>query len=209
MGFGEQLRQAEKSLTANDQLLKPLIRKYGPCRLKPHTSHYAELVSSIVGQQLSVKAGDTIWKRVLNLFGGTMPKPLQLLAIDDESLRACGVSYAKISYMKDLARHIVDGRLDLAHASTLDNEELVNQLVAVKGIGPWSAHMFMIFSLGRLDILPVGDLGIQKAVQKIYGLKELPKPAEVELISAKNHWNPYESVASWYLWQSLDNSVTS
>jgi len=205
MDFDEQLALAQVHLSANDAKLAELIKKYGPCRIKPHDDHYGELLSSIVSQQLSVKTADTIWDRVLDVFKGKTPSPQQLTAADAEAIRACGVSYQKISYMRDLANHIISGQLDLKHASTLPNQEILDQLVDVKGIGQWSAHMFLIFSLGRLDILPVGDLGIKKAAMTAYGLKNLPKPEELEKLSKKNGWKPYESVAAWYLWQSLDN----
>ncbi len=126
--------------------------------------------------------------------------------MDDDKIRAIGCSYSKIGYMKDLAQHIIDERLDLAHIATLPNETVIEQLVAVKGIGEWTAHMFMIFSLGRLDILPTGDLGIRKAMQRVYDLAELPAPATMHKIAQKNHWKPYESVASWYLWKSIDTT---
>jgi DNA-3-methyladenine glycosylase II len=172
MTFDEGLRAAEKHLVEFDKKLSPVIKSSGPCRLKPHKDHYGELVGSIVGQQLSAAAAGTIWRRVLDLFGGKMPLPQQLIKIDDQKLRDVGLSWAKVRYVKDLAQHILDGRLDLEHISTMPNEQLIEQLTAVKGIGEWSAHMFMMFGLGRLDILP----------------------------------HPYESVASWYLWQSLDNN---
>ncbi len=200
------LRDAEAHISANDKLLKPFIKLYGPCVLIPHPNYYGRLVRSIVGQQLSVKAANTIWSRVLAIFGGELPTPEQLLDVDTEKLRSCGVSYQKVAYMKDLAQHIVDGRLDLVHISTMPNEQLVEQLTAVKGIGEWSAHMFMIFTLGRLDILPTGDLGIRKAIMRLYKLPEMPDPATCITIANQNKWHPYESVASWYLWQSLDNS---
>lgn len=206
MSFEQQLREAEKYLTARDKKLAPVIRSSGPCRLKPHKDHYGELVGSIVGQQLSAVAAGTIWRRVLALFGGKMPAPEQLIKIDDQKLRDVGLSWAKVRYVKDLAQHILDGRLDLDHISTMPNEQLIEQLTAVKGLGEWSAHMFMMFGLGRLDILPVGDLGIRKAMMKLYGLTELPDPARMITIASQNDWHPYESVASWYLWQSLDNN---
>lgn len=206
MAFESQLRAAEKHLARNDKRLAVIIKRQGPCNLKPHSDHYGELISSIVGQQLSVRAAATIWRRVLELFGGQMPLPKQIKAADPEALRACGISYAKINYMKDLAQHILDGRLDMTHITTLPNEELIEQLTAVKGIGEWSAHMFMIFSLGRLDILPVGDLGIRKAAMSLYGLAELPGRTELNELAHKNSWHPYESIASWYLWQQLDNA---
>ena len=224
MTFVQKLRVAEVYLAKADKKLAPVIKSSGPCRLKPHKDHYGELVGSIVGQQLSAKAGSTIWRRVLALFNDKMPTPEQLLKIDGQKLRDAGCSWPKVGYMKDLAQHIIDGRLDLDHVSTMPNDQLIEQLTAVKGIGEWSAHMFMMFGLGRLDILPVGDLGIRKAIQKLYPIKNsltsqgisngtskpvpLPTPEQIITIANKNKWHPYESVACWYLWQSLDNSPT-
>lgn len=199
------LRGAETQLSAADAVMKQLILRYGPCKLTPHTDYYGELVSAIIGQQLSEKAGATIYKRFLTLFDGKLPTPEQIIAVDTEAIRGIGCSYSKAGYMKDLAQHIIDGRLDLAHISTLPNNEVIGQLVAVKGIGEWSAHMFMMFSLGRLDILPTGDLGIRKGMMLQYGLAELPKPSEMHQLALENGWTPYQSVACWYLWQSLDN----
>ncbi|HET7528736.1 MAG TPA: DNA-3-methyladenine glycosylase [Candidatus Saccharimonadales bacterium] len=206
MTFEQRLRAAEKHLAKADKKLAPVIKASGPCRISPHNDHYGELVGSIVGQQLSAVAAGTIWRRVLELFDGRMPAPRQLVKIDDQKLRDVGLSWAKVGYVKDLARHILDGRLDLDHISTMPNEQLIEQLTAVKGIGEWSAHMFMMFGLGRLDILPTGDLGIRKAIMKLYGLEELPFPEQIISLAAKKGWHPYESVACWYLWQSLDNN---
>jgi DNA-3-methyladenine glycosylase II len=206
MGFQDKLRRAEKHLTKSDKRLAPVIKSSGPCRLKPHSDYYGELVGSIVGQQLSAVAAGTIWRRLLGLFDDKMPSPEQLIKVDDQKLRDVGLSWNKVRYVKDLAEHILDGRLDLGHVATMPNEQLIEQLTAVKGLGEWSAHMFMMFGLGRLDILPTGDLGIRKAMMKLYGLKEMPDAAKMITIANRNNWHPYESVASWYLWQSLDNS---
>jgi DNA-3-methyladenine glycosylase II len=197
--------QAQEHLSKNDPKLGKLIKKYGDCTLKPHSDYYRELVDSIISQQLSVKAGQTIFNRFLDLFGGQMPTPKQIMDTDIEKLRSVGCSYAKSAYIKDLATHIEDGRLDLEHIATLPNDEVIKQLVAVKGIGEWSAHMFMIFSLGRTNILPTGDRGIRNAFAHMYGLEDT-RPATLLQISLQNHWEPYQSVASWYLWKSLDNS---
>lgn len=199
------LQNAEASLSKADPVIASLVTIHGPCQLSPHTDYYQQLVRSIIGQQLSVKAAATIYGRFLDLFDGSMPTPEQIITTSSEELRAIGCSYQKASYIHDLAQHILDGRLDLAHIATLPNEEVIRQLVAVKGIGEWSAHMFMIFSLGRLDILPTGDLGIRKAMMLLYGLTELPKPAEMLGLALEHEWSPYQSVASWYLWRSLDN----
>lgn len=206
MASAGELRVAETHLSKKDRRLAPIIKQYGPCVLEPHVNFYGRLVRSIVGQQLSVKAAASIWQRVLTLFHDELPTPEQLLKADTEKLRACGISYQKINYMKDLAQHIIDGRLDLKHISTMPNEQLIEQLTAVKGIGEWSAHMFMIFTLGRLDVLPTGDLGIRKAMMRLYKLSEIPDPAMCVTIANKHGWHPYESVASWYLWASLDNT---
>jgi DNA-3-methyladenine glycosylase II len=197
---------AEKYLAKADKKLAPIIAASGPCRIKPHKDYYGELVSNIVGQQLSTKAAYSIWQRVLELFDGKMPAPEQLIKIDGQKLRDVGLSWNKVTYVKDIAQHILDGRLDMEHIANMPNDQLIEQLTAVKGIGEWSAHMFMMFSLGRLDVLPVGDLGIRKAVQKLYGFKDLPNPEQIITVAVKNKWHPYESVASWYLWQSLDNN---
>jgi DNA-3-methyladenine glycosylase II len=199
------LTSAQEHLAKHDPMLAELVARFGDCTLAPHTNYYGELVGAIIGQQLSEKAGATIYKRFLTLFDNKLPSPEQILAVDTEAVRNIGCSYSKVGYMKDLAQHIVDGRLDLAHIATLPNDTVVEQLVAVKGIGEWSAHMFMMFSLGRLDILPTGDLGIRKAMMNLYGLPELPKPAAMHEIALTHGWTPYQSVASWYLWQSLDN----
>lgn len=205
MRFQEKLATAQGHLSASDPKMAVLIRQWGDCQLRPHGDHYAELVSSIVSQQLSVKAAASIWQRVLVLSGGNPPTPQQLAAISPESLRSCGLSRPKVTYVKDLARHILDGKLDMQHIAALPNQEVIAQLTAVKGIGEWSAHMFLIFSLGRLDILPVGDLGIRKAAKQVYGLRQLPDTRQLIKLAKQNGWHPYETVASWYLWEFLDN----
>jgi DNA-3-methyladenine glycosylase II len=203
--FERRLVAAQQHLAKNDPKQKQLIGRYGNCQIKPHTDYYSELVTSIVGQQLSIKAAAAIWQRVLVLAGGNLPTPQQLMDIKEQDLRQAGLSGAKVSYVKDLALATQDGRLDLEHIAGLPNDQIIAQLTAVKGIGEWSAHMFMIFGLGRLDILPWGDLGIRKAAQKVYSLKYLPGQAELEKIAKKLNWPPYQSVACWYLWKSLEN----
>ncbi len=188
-----------------DPVMSGLIAKYGDCTLTPHNDYYRELVTSIISQQLSVKAAQTIFNRFLNLFNGNMPAPAQVLATDIETLRSIGCSCAKASYITDLAERIMDGRLDLDHIATLPNDEVIKQLVAVRGIGEWSVHMFMIFSLGRTNILPIGDLGIRNAMAHLYNL-DCTKPKDLLQISLQNQWAPFQSVASWYLWKSIDTS---
>jgi DNA-3-methyladenine glycosylase II len=203
--FNKNLESACTHLAANDPVLKLMISRYGKPTITPHDNYYEELVSSIISQQLSVKAANTIWKRFINIYNDTMPTPENIIDTDIEILRGAGISYAKVNYIKDLANHIVNHSLDLSHIAELPNDLIIEQLTAVKGIGEWSAHMFMIFSLGRLNVLPWGDLGIKNSIKNNYGLSELPTKNIIVEISESNFWNPYESVAAWYLWKSLDN----
>lgn len=189
-----------------DPVLAPVIAKHGLFTPVPHTDYYWELVGSIIGQQLSVKAARTIEGRFLELFGGKQPAPHDILNKSVDELRAVGLSRNKAMYVLDLAKHIQDGQLQLERIAELSNDEIIKELTAVKGIGVWTAHMFLIFALGRLDVLPVGDLGIRSGIQKLYGFDHLPTPAEIEALAVKNNWHPYESIACWYVWQALDNA---
>lgn len=188
-----------------DPVLAPLIRANGLCRIRPHTNYYQDLVESIIGQQLSVKAADTIGKRFVALFGGTFPLPTQILQTDIEQLRSAGLSRPKASHIQDLARHVLDGSVRFDHLDSQSNEQIIKELTAVKGIGEWTVHMFLMFCMGRLDVLAWGDLGVRSAVRNLYGLNHLPDAAELQQIATRNNWHPYESVACWYLWRSLDN----
>jgi DNA-3-methyladenine glycosylase II len=164
---------------------------------------YGTLIRSITGQQLSTKAASTIYGRVSDFYGGKTPTPEQIIATDPEQLRALGLSNAKAAYLRDLAEHIVDGELPIDRLAELSDEEVYEALIAVKGLGRWTVDMFLIFHLGRPDVLPVGDLGIRKAMQVEYGLEEMPKASEMERIAEA--WRPHRSLASLYLWESLDN----
>jgi DNA-3-methyladenine glycosylase II len=164
---------------------------------------YGVLVRSITGQQLSTKAAATIYGRLTDLYGGRTPTPQEIIDTEPDKLRAVGLSGAKAAYLRDLAEHIVDGELPVDDLAKLSDEEVYKLLTAIKGLGRWTVDMFLMFHLGRPDILPVGDLGIRKAVQVEYGLKDLPKPAEMETIAER--WRPQRSLASLYLWESLDN----
>ncbi len=198
-------QQVAKALShlKKDPNIAPLIAKYGAYPIKPHANYYQELVEAIVSQQLSIKAAATIIKRFVDLFGGAFPSPKQILGKKPDELRAVGLSNAKAGYVLDLAGHINDGRLDIQNLPNLSNDQVTQELIAVKGIGEWTAHMFLIFSLGRLDVLPTGDLGFKNGVQKVYNLPKPPTPADIVKIAADNNWHPYESVATWYMWQSL------
>lgn len=204
--FSDQLIEATKQLSNNDPILRSIIATTGVCSIEPHTNYYQELVDSIISQQLSIKAARTIERRFCELFGSTdFPPPEKILEKSVEELRTAGLSGAKAAYVRDLAQHVLDGKLKFDQFNKLSNQEIIDELMAVKGIGEWTAHMFLIFSLGRLDVLPVGDLGIRSGIQKLYGFDHLPSPIEIEQVATSNGWHPYESVASWYVWHSLDN----
>ena len=206
--FAESLRTAEKYLSRRDSILRQFIKRHGECRLQKHTRYFETLVGSIVSQQLSTKAADTIFQRFRALYApAKFPKPEQIVATPDEVLRGVGLSAQKLSYIKDLAAKVEARQVHLSRISKMSDDEIITELTQVKGIGVWTVHMFLIFSLGRLNVLPVGDLGIRMAIQRGYGLSELPKPAAIEAIAGQNKWQPYCSVASWYLWRSLENKA--
>lgn len=166
------------------------------------TEHYGMLIRSIVGQQLSTKAAGAIYNRLLERFGGRPPTPEEVLADDPDGLRlAAGLSHAKVRYLRSLAEHIVDGSLQLDRLHDLPDEEVSAELVAINGIGQWSADMFLMFHLRRPDVLPAGDLGIRRAVMVRYDLPAMPKPAEVTEIGEP--WRPHRTLACIYLWRSL------
>lgn len=201
----EEVRLAEKHLMKRDPVLRPYIRQHSPCPLRPTTRHFETLVSGIISQQLSSSAARTILGRFKDLYQGSrFPLASQIIETEHEQLRSVGLSGAKARYVKDLATKTLDGSLALKHLSRMEDEEVIEMLVTVKGIGVWTAHMFLMFSLGRLNVLPVGDLGIRKAIQRAYGLPALPDAAEIEHIADERRWHPYCSVASWYLWRSLE-----
>jgi len=161
-------------------------------------------VRAIVGQQLSVAAARTIYGRLIARFGDRPPTPQEILEDDPEKLRAAaGLSRAKVGFLRSLAEHVLSGELELERLDLLPDEEVIAELTAVKGIGLWSAHMFLMFHLERPDILPVGDLGIRRAIERAYGLPELPLPTQIEQIAEP--WRPHRSLACRYLWRSLEN----
>lgn len=202
-------QQATKELSGRDPILAAFVKKYGPYTVKPHTDYYWELVDGIISQQISVKAARSIEQRFLALFDGKLPTPEHLLGKTVEELRAVGLSNAKAKYVLDLAAHIADGRIKPDELPNLSNDEVITVLTAVKGIGTWTAHMFLLFALGRLDILPIGDLGLRIGIQKAYSLDHLPTPTEVTQLAEDRNWHPYESIATWYVWRSLENKPAS
>jgi DNA-3-methyladenine glycosylase II len=196
------------TLRAADPVMDRLVDEHGALVRKDLKNErpgdaYGALLRSIVGQQLSTKAAATIYGRMLELFDGHAPTPKQLLAVHPDKIRAAGLSRPKINYLRDLADHVEKGELELEHLDDLSDEEVIEQLTAVKGIGEWSAHMFLMFHLGRPDILPFGDQGIRRAVQVQYGLRKVPDPKRLEKIARP--WRPYRTLACLYLWSSLDN----
>lgn len=199
-----ELKKAAQHLSRHDPVLAPVITQNGLAELAPHTDYYGALVNSIIGQQLSVKAAATIKSRFRDLYEGRLPSAEQILETSVEALRAVGFSNAKANYVRDLAQHVVDGRVRFDTIDHQSNEEIIAELTDVKGIGEWTAHMFLMFCMGRLDVLPVGDLGIRNGIRKLYGFDDAPSPEQITDIATKNNWHPYESVASWYVWRALD-----
>jgi DNA-3-methyladenine glycosylase II len=195
-------------LRVADPVLRDLIDEIGVDGLGDSRGgrpddHYGALVRSIVGQQLSTKAARAIYTRLTDRFGGRTPTPVEVLEDDPEELRAAaGLSHAKVGFLRSLAEHVIDGELELERLDDLPEDEVIAELTAVKGLGVWSAHMFLMFHLQRPDVLPVGDLGIRRAMMIRYGLPELPSPSEMEKIAEP--WRPYRTLASSYLWRSLD-----
>jgi DNA-3-methyladenine glycosylase II len=194
--------RARRALMRRDPRLGALIKRVGRCRLPDSRGHdpFVGLVRVIMSQQLSGKAADTIFGRVETLAGGRASMtPATLRALEADALRAAGVSRPKITYVYDLAERVLDGRLDLHALDGHPDEEVIAQITAVKGLGRWSAEMFLMFRLNRPDIFPVGDLGIVKGVQKLFGMKRRPAPRTMERLAEP--WRPYRSVAAWYLWR--------
>jgi len=176
----------------------------GDARVGRPDDHYGTLVRTIAGQQLSTKAARSIFTRLTDRFGGRTPTPQEVLDDDPEELRiAAGLSRPKVGYLRSLAEHVLSGELELERLDELPDDEVIAELVAVKGLGVWSAHMFLMFHLQRPDVLAVGDLGIRKAMQLAYGLEGMPGPAEMEAIAQP--WRPHRTLACRYLWRSLDN----
>jgi DNA-3-methyladenine glycosylase II len=196
-------------LRGADPVMAQIIKRVGPCLLGASTDrggpahdHYGALLRAIVGQQLSVSAARSIYARLTDRYGGRTPKPAQLLADDPDELRAAaGLSRAKVVFLRDLAERLETGDLQLGDIEDVPNEEVAARLLEVKGVGQWTVDMYLIFHLGRPDVLPVGDLGIRRAAMLAYGLRKLPQPER--LVKLARPWRPWRSVASWYLWASL------
>ena len=200
----ELLAEAAKELSRRDRVLKRLVDQHGPPTLRHatrSTARFASLAEAIVYQQLNGKAAATIHGRVVDLIGGPL-SPERILATDAAALRACGLSTAKTAAVIDLAQHVASGVLQLDRIGRLPDDEVVSQLVQVKGIGTWTAEMFLMFTLGRLDVWPVGDYGVRAGYGRAWGLAETPSAKELEPLGER--FRPYRSVAAWYCWRVLD-----
>ncbi len=198
------MKKATNHLYRVDVVLRRIIVRHGPCTLSPRKDYFAVLADAIVSQQISVRAAETIFGRLKKALGGKV-SPRRFLALDVSTLRACGVSGQKASYLKDLAQKWLDGTIKPLRFIRMDDEEVIEMLTQVRGVGRWTAEMFLIFSLNRPDVLPVDDLGFRQAVQLTYGYHTLPAVRTLRRIAEP--WRPYRSIATWYLWRSLDNGL--
>jgi DNA-3-methyladenine glycosylase II len=210
------MRKAVNHLKKSDPILAELIAKIGPCRLDRRPATFEAMVRAIVFQQLAGAAASTIYKRVQNaceqavsgqntersLYGGFAITPESILALTEEQMRACGLSRQKLSYIRDLAAKTIAGEVDFASLPDMSDEDVIAHLTRVKGVGVWSAQMFLIFALGRLDVMPTADLGINMAICRHYRKRKIPKPKQILKLSEA--WKPYRSLACWYLWRSAD-----
>jgi len=194
-------------LGCGDRVMEELVRRIGPLGLarrrrgRPDDA-YGSLVRTIVGQQLSTKAARSIYGRLTALFDNRPPTPEELISTDEELLRACGLSRPKVRYLRDLAERVISGELDLRSLHHVPDEEVIRQITAVKGLGRWSADMFLMFHLGREDVLPVGDLGVRRAAERAYDLPEIPDAETLQDLARP--WSPHRTLASFYLWESLE-----
>lgn len=198
------MRKAILHLKRSDPVLKALIERVGPYGQEMAPADFPALARSIVYQQLNGKAASTIFGRLEAAVSGRVT-PRAVLKLDEARMRSLGLSKQKTAYLRDLAQKTLAREVDFRALPEMPDQEVIAHLTAVKGIGVWTAQMFLIFALGRPDVLPTADLGIRAAMKKLYGLPDLPKPAEMEKIAAA--WRPYCSVACWYLWRSLDNQA--
>ena len=197
-------QRARRYLMRKDPVLATVIRQVGPCELPnlPYQPPFMALAEAIASQQLSVKAADTIFARFCLLFGpDNIPDPVRLLMLEDQTIRASGFSRSKVAFLRDLAAHVTENRLELDRLTEFDDARVLEQLTAVKGIGTWTAEIYLMFRLQRPDIFPVDDLGLLKAAQKLYGLRQ--RPTRQRLLKMAEAWRPYRTVAAWYLWRSL------
>ncbi len=195
------MRHAVRHLKKSDPILRAVIERVGPYRMEKEIPRFHTLARAIIYQQLHGKAAATICQRLMHLAGNPLT-PEGILKLSDEQMRGVGLSKQKMSYLRDLAQKTHSGMVQFMRLPELPDEEVIEHLTQVKGIGVWTAHMFLMFALQRPNVLPTGDLGIQSAMRKHYNKRKLPKPKQMEKIA--KCWEPYRSVACWYLWRSLD-----
>jgi DNA-3-methyladenine glycosylase II len=195
------MRKAVNHLKKSDPVLRAIMERVGPCRMEFGVPEFCSLAEAIVYQQLNGKAAVTIFQRFAAIAGDPLT-PDGILKLSDQQLRSVGLSKQKSAYLKDLAAKTASGLLDFARLPELTDEDVIQHLTQVKGVGVWTAHMFLMFSLRRPNVLPTGDYGVQVAIRKHYKKRKLPTPKEMEKIAKA--WEPYRSVACWYLWRSLD-----
>ena len=191
---------------SNDKKLAQVIDAVVSCNLKPKRDYYHALLRSIIGQQLSTVVVDVIQERFFSFFN-YKPLPEKILSTPDQRLRNLGLSWAKVKYVKDLSNNIVAKEIHFRGINKMSDDEIIAEFTKVKGIGIWTIHMFLIFTLGRLNVLPVSDLGIRKAAKLTYNLRKLPNEERLRKLSKQNGWGPYNSIASWYLWKSIDMKI--
>ena len=201
------IRKAESVLQMSDPVIARLIEQHGPCTLFSengliHTPHFHVLVWAIINQQLSVASAGSIENRLLKLLQSEIYEPVSIKALDDQKMASCGLSRQKIRYLRILCDSVHSGELDLDKLENLDNEQVFDALTALTGIGPWTVDMFLMFSLGRLDVLPLGDLALRKSIEHHYDLPD--KPAIQDYHAIADRWRPYRTVSSWYLWAAVD-----
>ena len=199
----QHIKAALTHLKRNDPVMKQVIKDVGPFTHKLNSNRFAMLVNSILSQQISVAAARTIRKRFLDLLGARTFKAESIAVLEVDHLREAGVSRQKAGYILDLAQKAADGTLSFRGYTRMSNDEIIENLIQVKGIGVWTAQMFLMFSMGRLDVFPVDDLGLQNAMKKLYELEQ--DCHKNHLLEIAQQWSPYQTVASWYCWQSLDN----
>ncbi len=190
---------AMRYLSTKDRTMSKLVKKKGYVKISLHKNYYEALLRSIIYQQISGAAAASIVKRLHGVYGGNPPTPEEFLATRKSVIRAAGISPQKFSYIYDLSKKIVNGEVELKKFYKLPNETIINELDSIRGIGRWTAEMFLMFSLGRVDVLPFDDYGIRKSIKRVYHLRELPDKARMKTFAAR--WAPYNSIASIYLWE--------
>jgi DNA-3-methyladenine glycosylase II len=198
--MNETYAKARRHLSRRDERLKRIISRVGPCTLQPNADHFGLLARSIISQQISTRAALAIHGRLCAQVGKPI-RPRAILKATDDDLRGAGLSASKVLSMRDLAQRCVDGEIRLKKLGDLDDEEVITQLTPVRGIGRWTAEMFLIFGLGRLDVLPVTDFGLRNGIRREHALPDLPNRATVEALTAA--WTPYRSIGTWYIWRSF------